>query len=235
MQIIKELRRKIGISQTKLAQEIGVSLRTIQLYERKGANIPMKNLTKLAHYFDMTIGELFMHESNDPRETYAKKGPFTKHGSVFYPLEYGKYLAMSPLVLMEQQKEYIAKVKAGKISKNAFQTGFVVDFVDEEPHTAFEITGDSMSDGSINSIPNKAIVLGKQLDVQTFAKENASLLNKPYILVCMDRIICKIIMGFNADKQTIQCHNLNKSPEYQNFDLPLKDVLQILRIAKKQL
>lgn len=85
MYIIKELRQKFGINQTKFAQEIGVSLRKVQLYGRKNANIPMKNLKKIAEFFEMTIPELFIHEFHDP-DTHGKKRPYTKHGSVFYPL-----------------------------------------------------------------------------------------------------------------------------------------------------
>lgn len=234
MHIIKELRRKKGISQTKFAQEIGVSLRTVQLYERKDANIPMKNLRKIADFFEMTVPELFIHEFHDPQGTYKRK-PYTKHGSVFYPLDHGKYLIMSPLVLQEQQQEYLTRIKTGTVSQNAFQSGFVVDFVDDEPYTAFEITGDSMFDGSLDSIPNKAIVLGQQQELDTLNPTEKTVWDKPYVLVCKDRVICKKLLGLNASGDSILCANLNKSPEFQDFELPLTEVLQLFKIAKKQL
>nr|WP_299385982.1 helix-turn-helix transcriptional regulator [Allomuricauda sp.] len=235
MFIIKQLRRKKGLSQSEFAKEIGVSLRTIQLYERKGANIPMKNLTKIANFFDMSIDEMYFREFNDPQASYAHKKPFAKHGSAFYPLDHGKYLIMSHLVHMEQQKEYIGMVKAQIEAKNAYQTGFVLDALDDGRHMAFEITGDSMNDGSIASVPNKAIVLGVLVDTKDITTPNSSYLGKPYILVCSDRIICKQIMDYNSETHSIHCSNLNKSPEYQDFELPLKDILQIFQIAKKQL
>ena len=74
-----------------MGEEIGVSLRTIQLYERKDANIPIKNLTKIAEYFGLTIAELYMHEVNDMGEAYTKRQPFTKHGSVFFFWDYCYY------------------------------------------------------------------------------------------------------------------------------------------------
>ena len=234
MHIIKELRRKKGLSQTEFAHAIGVSLRTIQLYERRDANIPMKNLKKIAQFFEMTIPELYIHEFHDPNDTYGKKKPFTKQGSVFYPLEHGKILAMSPLVLAEQQTEYISRAKTRKISQNAFQTGFVMDSIADELHMAFEVTGDSMFDGTIASIPNKSIVLGTEVDLKDFALENHGLLNKYYILVCKDRIICKQLTNYDAERGVFQCSNLNKAPEFQDFDLLAKDVLQIFRIVKRQ-
>lgn len=110
-----------------------------------------------------------------------------------------------------------------------------MDSLDDEPHMAFEITGDSMYDGSIDSIPNKAIVLGVEVDIKEFTLENNGLLNKPYVLVCKDRIVCKQIKGYSVENETIQCGNLNQSPEYQDFDLATDNVLQPFRIAKRQL
>ncbi|MDC6362017.1 MULTISPECIES: helix-turn-helix domain-containing protein [Flavobacteriaceae] len=237
MVIIKQLRRKKKISQTQLGEKIGVSLRTIQLYERKNANIPIKNLTKIAQYFDMTIAELHLREINDLGENYTKDQPFTKHGCVFYPLEHGKYLAMAPLVLVEWYNKYIEALD--KPDKNdpkvPFQSAFIIDSVAKEPHRIFEISGDSMNDGSIHAIPNKAFVLGLGQKKEWLVKNDDTLWNKPYVLVCKDRITCKQLTGYRKETKALQCHNLNSSPEYQDFELPLEDVLQVFMIVKKQL
>ncbi len=217
MYIIKQLRRKKNISQSKLGNEIGVSLRTIQLYERKNANIPIKNLTKIANYFDMTIAELYLQEVNDMGESYTKKQPFTKHGSVFYPLDYGKYLVMAPLILVEWQQKYIDGL-AKSNGKVPFQSGFIIDFEAKEPHRIFEVSGDSMNDSTMNTIPNKAFVLGLSLKKEMFTNDDETLWNKSYILVCKDRIICKQLTGFSKEKGTLICHNLNTSPEFQDLN-----------------
>jgi transcriptional regulator with XRE-family HTH domain len=232
MYIIKQLRRKNNISQSQLGKEIGVSLRTIQLYERKDANIPIKNLTKIAEYFGLTIAELYMHEVNDMGEAYTKRQPFTKHGSVFYPLEHGKYLVMAPLILVEWQKKYIENLQKDNFS-NPFQGGFIIDFLTEEPHRIFEVSGDSMNDSSAESIPNKAYVLGLEIKKESLTR-NETLWHQSYILVCADRIICKQLTGYNKEKKTLQCHNLNTSPEFQDFELLLEEVLQVFKIEKKQ-
>ncbi|MEO2050484.1 MAG: helix-turn-helix domain-containing protein [Allomuricauda sp.] len=234
MYIIKQLRRKKNISQSELGKEIGVSLRTIQLYERKDANIPIKNLTKIAEYFGLTIAEMYMHEVNDMGEAYTNKQPFTKHGSVFYPLEHGKYLVMAPLVLMEWHKKYLASLKDEKV-QNPFQGGFIVDFLADEPHRIFEISGDSMNDGSSEAIPNKAFVLGLEIKKEHLARDKETHWNQSYVLVCADRIICKQLTGYDKATKSFRCHNLNTSPEYQDFELPLAEVLQVFKVVKKQL
>lgn len=236
MRVIKHLREKKRISQAKLADEIDVSPRTIQLYERENANIPIKNLTKIAEYFELSIAELYLQEFNDFRRVYnTKKQSFTKFGSVFYPLDYGKFLVMAPLILMEEHERYTKNISNGKAEKNIFQIGFVIDSAEETTHRAFEISGDSMNDNSIHGIPNKSIVLGLDQNKEDFTSADNPLWNQAYILVCKDRIMCKQITGFDPKKACIQCHNLNPSPEYQDFELALKDVLQIFKIVKKQI
>ncbi len=79
MYAIKQLRRKKNLSQSDLAKEIGVSLRTIQLYEKKNANIPIKNLTRIAAYFDLSIAELYLQEVNEkPGKLFEKKTIYKK-------------------------------------------------------------------------------------------------------------------------------------------------------------
>ncbi|MDF0714709.1 helix-turn-helix domain-containing protein [Muricauda sp. 334s03] len=234
MYIIKQLRRKNNISQSQLGKEIGVSLRTIQLYERKDANIPIKNLTKIAEYFGLTIAELYMHEVNDMGEAYTKRQPFTKHGSVFYPLEHGKYLVMAPLVLVEWHQKYIQGLQKDSLI-NPFQGGFIIDFLTDEPHRIFEVSGDSMNDNSAAAIPNKTYVLGLEIKKESLTRHNETHWNQSYILVCADRIICKRLTGYNKEDKALQCHNLNTSPEFKDFELPLDDVIQVFTIVKKQI
>ncbi len=231
MRTIKQLRRSMGISQTQLAEVVGVSLRTIQNYEKKDANISTKNLSKIATYFDISITELYLQEEN---ETYTEKKAFIKHGCTFYPMDNAKHFVRVPLVLIERQKNYIESLAESRLGNSPFKTGFVIDFLDDDPHKAFEVSGDSMNDGSINAIPNKAIVLGIKVKLGAFSRENHLILNKTYVLVCKDRIICKKVADFNASQKTLRCQNLNTSPEYQDFDLSIEDVLEIFRVVKKQ-
>lgn len=238
MRIIKQLREKKGVKQPELAEAIGVSPRTIQLYERENANIPIKNLTKIATYFDLSIAELYLKEFNDFRSLYTnKKQSFAKHGSVFYPLDHGKHLVMTPLILLEEYEKYIENIRSSIPEKNAFQIGFVLDTVEEETHRAFEISGDSMNDQSIQAIPNKAIVLALNFNKELFtvAGVDPQIWSQHYVLVCQDRITCKQVIEFDKQKASIRCHNLNPSPEYQDFEVPLEDLLQVFRVIKKQL
>lgn len=63
---IKEQRSKLGISQQKLANEIGVSVDTIRSLEIGRANPSVDTLLKLADLFDCTLDYL-TGRSDDPR------------------------------------------------------------------------------------------------------------------------------------------------------------------------
>lgn len=235
MHTIKQLRRKKNISQTDLAKEIGVSLRTLQLYEKKNANIPIKNLGKIASFFGMTIAELYIHEVNESEETYLKRAPFTHFGNLCYPLEHGKYLIKAPLLLIEDQEDYSQRLGAKKETLPMATIGFVMDSLEEAHHKAFEITGNSMNDGSMEAIPNKAIVLGRKYGVNELKTDWDNGAHPIMVLVCTDRIICKRVTGINIKTNSLECQNLNRSPEYQDFKLLLEEILETYLVVKKQL
>lgn len=237
MQIIKQLRKSKAVNQSDLAAAIGVSLRTVQLYEKKGANIPIKNLTKIAAYFGLTIGELYLQEVNEEETSYIKTKVFSAYGNICYPLANGKYLVMVPVLFEDLQNEYLADHSNPEMKESLVKAGFIIDYFDEGGYMAFEVIGNAMDNGSIDSIPNGAIVLGKMLDTthRSFSEIGDSLLNKPVIVVFESRIICKRLTGYNADLGTIVFDNLNGSPEYQGFDMPFSEVLEVYEVVKKQL
>ncbi|MDF0706806.1 hypothetical protein [Flagellimonas okinawensis] len=116
---------------------------------------------------------------------------------------------------------------------NSFQVGFIIDFLSDETHHIFEVSGDPMNDNR-ESIPNKSYVLGWELIKESLVRNKETLRNQSYIIVC-NGIICKQIIGYNKERRTLMCHNLNTSPEFRDFELPLNDVLQIFKTVKEQL
>ncbi len=235
MFILKQLRRKKSISQTNLAKAIGVSLRTIQLYERKGANIPIKNLTKIAQYFEMSIAELYMHEVNETDGKYDGKPKFSSKGQQLKQVGQSKYLISVPLVSNEQQRAYCENLKNTDYVSGLSHIGFVIEEVEDNHYAAFEITNNSMDNGKIGGIPNKAIVLGKLVPAKKFPSEWSSRPKRPWILVTLEGIMCKSIADYDKENAKLKCHNLNPSPEYTDFELSMETLEQLFLVVKKQL
>lgn len=65
---IKAYRKKLGFTQTELAEKIGVTLKTIQNYENKSVTVPYKKIKQMAEIFKVEISELYKDKIDYPEE-----------------------------------------------------------------------------------------------------------------------------------------------------------------------
>ncbi len=69
---IKELRQSRGISQQRCADELGISMRTLQRYE-KGETENLSHFIKLAEYFQVDLDVLLQSSTDPPKKTQHYK------------------------------------------------------------------------------------------------------------------------------------------------------------------
>lgn len=234
MFVLKQLRRKKNVNQSDLAKAIGVSLRTIQLYEKKDANIPRKNLTKIAQYFEVSIVQLYAQEVNESDIIYDKFTKNSKKAHEIRKIDPGKYLLIAPLVTEKDQNQYPNKHDNHEFIHALIKIGFMVEQVSVATYIAFEISNNAMNNGNVNSIPQKAIVLGKQFSIKEFKNRISDEYDLYCIIVHKESIMCKEVLSYDKKNGTIMCHSLNTSPEYPDFEVELNNVKQVFEIIKKQ-
>lgn len=241
MLVLKQLRREKKIIQEDLAEAIGVSLRTIQNYEKKDADIPNKNLTKLAEYFEMTKAQL--HAVNELGLGYDLDDRLLKKNHVITKLEKshsitklepGKYLVEVPLVIVREQGEYSQKYNDETFMGTLPHIGFVIDQVSVTRYMAFEIANNSMYNGTAESIPAKTIVLGKQTSKTEMVRKVKTDPHRYWMILHRNAMMCKQITKYDKTTKGLTCHSLNDSPEYSDFEIHLEDVKQFFMIIKKQ-
>ena len=236
MFILKQLRRKKNISQTEFAQIIGVSLRTIQLYEKKGANIPIKNLTKIAQYFDLDIADLYAQERvNEIGAQYETMNSKAKDAHVIKKLAPGKYLVSAPLVMASMYNSYMDNDGDVPFMETLPKISFVIDQVSTARYLAFEISNNSMDNGEVDGIPNRSVVLAKMVStkkMRTAVRDNPKTL---WVIDHKDSIMCKKITDFDTKRGILKCSSLNNSPEYADFEINIEDVRQFYSVIKKQI
>ncbi len=233
MLILKQLRKKKNISQSDLAAIIGVSLRTIQLYEKENANIPIKNLNKIAAYFEMGIDQLYAKEVNESDIIYDSSNTDLRKAHTIRKLGSARYLLSAPLITGDLQQKYLDDIDNKGFLNNLPQVGFFVDQVSDGAYLAFEILNDSMNNGLVNGIPQGTIVLGKRISYRALSqKENST--NSIWILVGKNTIMCKEIKAFDQKKNLITCHSLNSSLEYPDFVVSATEVMAFYKLIKKQ-
>lgn len=193
--------------------------------KRKSLN--QLEIEKLEQYFGIeNINEQIV---NDPKELFN-----TKSGNNFEELSEGKYLMTVPLIPYKAQARYISEYSDAEFISELNRVSFVVDRVVKGKYRAFEIQNDSMNDGTIDSIPDGAIVLGRELQKHHW-KNKFNINTYPFwIIVHQETIVCKQIIDHDTEKGTITCHSLNPSPEYPDFKLNLDEIHQMFNIVKKQ-
>jgi len=96
---------------------------------------------------------------------------------------------------------------------------------------AFEIRGDSMRNGTELSICDGDIVLCRELPSDYWRDG----LHTPKVFVIVHRsegITCKEVTLHNRETGEITCHSWNNDPEYADFKVNLRDVVQMFYLKE---
>lgn len=144
-------------------------------------------------------------------------------------------------------KKHTDATVAPLISQYAY-AGYLAGFVDPEyldaqpqftaskkhnggHYVAFEVKGDSMDDGTKRSICEGDIILGREL--QKHHWQHRLHVPKVFIIVHKtDGIICKEIIKHDVSNGEIICHSWNPDPDYEDFELNLRDVMQLFYVKE---
>lgn len=106
-------------------------------------------------------------------------------------------------------------------------------FVDRElkgNYLGFEVRGDSMEDGTNNSIIEGDILISREVK-QMYWKYKLHINKWNYVIVHRtEGILVKRIIEHNVEKCTINIHSLN--PLYEDLELSLNDVAQLFNVVQ---
>lgn len=100
-------------------------------------------------------------------------------------------------------------------------------------YVAFEVRGESMNDESIRAISEGDVLLGMELKKEYWQPGVKLHIPKVFIIVHRtEGITVKEITEHDPDSGRILCHCWNKEPEYVDFELNLKDVVQLFYVKE---
>ena len=253
---LEEFKKEHGFNNKELGEIVGKSGDTFRkAVNRKSlSDLEMKELKRLIQ-FGKNSGSVSLKEATDKlfkemeRSENIKKSNLlddigvsepaevfrTKSGNVVEELPSGKFLLSVPMVPVRAQATYLSEHTDADFISELTRVSFIVDRVVQGSYRAFEIQNDSMNDGTINAIPDGAVVLGRELGKQHWTSPLRTNQFPYWIIVHKDTVMCKEIVNHDTEKGIIKCHSLNSSPEYQDFEVSLNDVHQLFNIIKKQL
>jgi transcriptional regulator with XRE-family HTH domain len=95
----------------------------------------------------------------------------------------------------------------------------------------FEVKGNSMDDGTNRSLLDGDKILVKELDSDYFRTKLKDDSNFFVIIHRTDGIVVKQIVEHKIEEGLIRCHSINPSPQYHDFEIDLREVSRIFRVA----
>lgn len=172
-----------------------------------------------------------------------------------------KSFNVNPNFILFGLGEMFLKMEASPISTNVFQiplvgkyayAGFLNGYGDDEymdtlptvpfiipeggnlhgEYIAIEVKGDSMNDGSIDSLQEGDVLLCRFIspDLYRFTKLHMNKWN--FVIVTLDGVVVKRIIDHNLERGTITVHSLN--PFHKDYEIDLREVQRIYNVVQYQ-
>lgn len=95
----------------------------------------------------------------------------------------------------------------------------------------FEVKGNSMDDGTNKGLLDGDKILVKELDNDCCHSKLKTGDSFFVIIHRTDGIVVKQIVEHRVEEGFIRCHSINPSPEYHDFDIDLREVTRIFKVA----
>jgi transcriptional regulator with XRE-family HTH domain len=154
-------------------------------------------------------------------------------GAKFIDLHNGQYLMIVPLVEEYAYAGYLSGYKDKEYIEELPKHSIIVDKHHRGKYYSFRSVGDSMDNGTIESIPHGSIVTGRDIGMDHWKSKFHTHNFTDYVIVHKEGgILIKRITGHNVENGIITCHSLNPDKEkYPDFELNLGDIAQIMNIV----
>lgn len=198
----KEIRQKLGLTQKEMAEKLGVSINTIQNYEKGGVIPASKN---------KILGSLL---DDEMLKTYTKEIENDVSGD------------------FEEEKFYVYKLPIAAVGGSLdgwgatesimpWQCERVVSPV-RDVDWAIPVVGDSMAP----DYPNGSTVYVKKINPSSFINWG-----QVFVLDTENGNILKEVQPCEDDDSCIECHSLNPNGKYKPFKVPKLDIRGMYRVV----
>lgn len=162
-------------------------------------------------------------QANEPLSPYQTGQPFELDGL---------YIMSVPLVNQYAYGGYLRGFGDGEYLDELPKVPFVLEREYKGNYLCFEMRGDSMNDGSVESLIEGDILLCREIGKDLWSKSKLHIKKwKDFVVVHKtEGITVKRIIDHDVEKGLITLHPLNDL--YKDFTINLTDVVQILNVVK---
>jgi len=152
--------------------------------------------------------------------------------SPFIDLGTGQFIMIVPLVQDYAYAGYLAGYQDEEYIEELPKHSFVVNKQHRGKYMAFQVIGDSMSDGTDESITEGSTVTGREIQRHLWSSRFHIHRFKDYVIVHKEGILIKRIIKHDVETGIITCLSLNPDKDsYPDFELNLDDCKQIFKIV----
>lgn len=241
----KEFLSKQKISVIKAAEILGVARNTVYQYFRSD-NLTREVVSNIITKFNTTEEVVFGGKSKTtvrPIHQNARDlGDLTIYDeeglNKFVEISPGRYRMGVELVPVYAQAGYLSGYMDQQYLEELPKHYITVDIFVKGNYKAFEISGDSMDNGSIkDALPHGTIVTCREVKRELWTSKFHTHEWPNWIIVHKtEGIVAKQIAKQNLETGTLTLRSLNPDKDrYPDFEIKLDDCVQIFNVVKREL
>jgi transcriptional regulator with XRE-family HTH domain len=218
---LKEFVKYKGMGRNRFEELVGISSGYIST---GSPSIGSEIIEKIARiYPDLNIEWLIMGNGKMIKDPY-------RQSKTDKELIYKKLMHV-PLVSRYGQAEYLDRHNDKQYVDALPTLPVIAEHEGRGEYMCFEVRGDSMNDGSINSYTSGDILICREITLRSVRTK--MFFNAPRLCVIIHKeegIVVKQIMSCDAEKNEITIHSLN--PLYEDCAMLLNDVKKLFNVIK---
>ena len=234
---LKSLRKKYKLTQDELAKSLGVTRKTISLYEN--SIVPYERESELLHFFNtienrnVTLNKTNVTPSSSNVIVNSEIDVDilqNKNGNIYYIKEDGEIEIEVVNLPFPAYASYLEIFTDENVVLEEFNKAkFSVDKIGRGYYMSFDIKGDSMWNEGGYDTPDGAKVLGREIGRHLWTKFKPE--KYGYILMTVDNIYFKDIIDYNQQTGDLILHSRNS--QYNDFTTNIDNVYRIFNVIKR--
>lgn len=241
---LKDLRKKHSVSGYTLSSAIGVPQSSIARWETEGnKEIPKTEAVKKINDFFLNLELLNPEQITTPSNAKfignLEEPEETDGNTKFVEISPGRYRMKVDFIPLQARAGYLATFGDSTIYEHEEfpKHEVTVSVYHKGKYIAIEAVGDSMFDGTIDSIPNKTILTCRELPRHYWTSNFHTHNFKYWVFVHREGgILVKMIKSHNPETGDVLLASLNPNKTlYPDIEINLSDVYQVLNVCKREM
>ena len=212
---IRQLIKFLGISNINFERETDMPLGYTKVMHD---NITKKNVDKITARYPFVNPIWLMHGQGEMISGKAQ------------PMVVGNF-SFAPLVTQKAYAGYLVGFADEEYVDSLEKIPYVINEDSKGEVIAFEVSGDSMDDGSSMSYRNGDVVLCRELQLTDYRTMRLPIKRYDFVIVHSDGILVKSITEHNIEKGTITIHSLNQF--YGDVEIDLRNVQKLFVVIQR--